>query len=295
MLRSMTTFARTSGSSGKGDAWAVEIRSVNHRYFEFSVKLPQDFAMFEEQIRDAVRSKISRGKINVGIVQHENSKDNGELFVLDETAAKRYLNAISKLSKKFRIKGEVNLGDMISLPGVLRVEKPKRAMEEIWPALERLLMKTLLQAVSLKEKEGREITRDVSQRLKQVQAALHRVEKELKNKTQQYFEKLKARVNELLGREIEDQERLLREVAFLAEKSDVTEEMNRLKSHIQLFQERMSHSQNEIGRELDFLCQELNREINTLGVKAQSFEISQEVIFVKSEIEKIREQIQNVE
>ncbi len=291
----MTTFARTSGSSAKGDAWAVEIRSVNHRYFEFSVKLPQDFAMFEEQIRDAVRSKISRGKINVGIVQHENGKANGELFVLDETAAKRYLNAISRLSKKFRIKGEVNLGDMISLPGVLRVEKPKRSLEEIWPALERLLAKTIRQAVSLKEKEGREITRDVSQRLKQVQAALYRVEKELKNKTQQYFEKLKARVNELLGREIEDQERLLREVAFLAEKSDVTEEMNRLKSHIHLFQERISRSQNEIGRELDFLCQEMNREINTLGVKAQSFEISQEVIFIKSEIEKIREQIQNVE
>ncbi|HXV28070.1 MAG TPA: YicC/YloC family endoribonuclease [bacterium] len=290
----MTAFARVSGS-GRENGWAVEIRSINHRFFEFSVKLPPDFFAFEEQIRDLVRSRISRGKINVAIVQHEAVKSGRELFTLDEEAVRNYRHLFSRLNKKHHIRGEVTVGEMMTLPGILKLEKPKRSAEEIWPVVERLLKRTIDQTVSMKEKEGRQIMKDVLARLRNIRAAVQKMEKEAYKRSVYYFGKLKTRVGELLEREFQDKDRLYREVAFLAEKSDATEEVNRMKSHLALFQDRVTRCRTEIGRELDFLCQEMNREINTLGVKAQFFEISQQVVFVKSEIEKIREQIQNIE
>lgn len=292
MIRSMTAFARES-ASGKNNKWTLEIRSLNHRYFEFSSRLPSDLLALEGKVRDKVNSVISRGKVTLSVTANgdDGSADD---FVFDEAAAKKYLKGFKRLARNLHLPDDISAREILSFPKVVTAQKDKLSADKIWPELETVLKKVLEKAIRAKTLEGRKISQDIRKRLVKIQTAVKKIEKMVQARSQYYFEKMKERLTALLGEKAGDDEKLWREVAFLAEKSDITEEIVRMRSHLDLFFNRLTHT-GEVGRELDFLCQEMHRETNTMGSKSQFFEITKEVVFIKGEIEKIREQIQNVE
>ncbi|MFA6601066.1 MAG: YicC/YloC family endoribonuclease [Candidatus Omnitrophota bacterium] len=292
MIRSMTAFARTTGTAKEG-RWTVEIRSINHRYFDFSVKLPMALSVLEGRVKDLVNTGIKRGKVTVTV-----GCDDGESQVraisLNEELAETYVAIGRKLQKKYGIRNEFTAGDFLRLPGMLSAETEGRDPEKDWKGLEKVVKRALAQALAAKEEEGRKLAKDMIERIGALREAVRKVEESAKGRTDVLFNKLSERIDQLLAEKEKDQDRMNREVAFLAERSDVTEEVVRLKSHLELFEKRLRQD-SEAGRELDFLCQELHREVNTIGSKAQLFEISTEVVMMKGEIEKIREQVQNIE
>jgi len=288
----MTAFARVSAAVG-GKHWVVEIKSLNQRYFELSMRLPPVMYAFEAQVRSLVQSVMRRGKITLSIAEEGHS---GETlaYELDQAQVRAYLASAKKIKSQFKLEGKLTVEEIMRLPGVVKEKVAEDAGIWNWVKLSGLLKKILDKAICHKEEEGEKLDKDFRQRLDHIAKTTHRIEMLVKGNQKAYFEKLKSRLADLLGNEKLDTERLHREVAFLAERSDITEETVRMKSHLELFTKWLER-QGEIGRELDFLCQEMNREVNTMASKAQLFEVSQEAIAIKSEIEKIREQVQNVE
>ena len=292
MIRSMTSFARVSLPAG-GKEWVVEVRSLNQRYFELSSRLPPQMFQFDGQIRQLVQSVMRRGKVTLSV--GEEGRENGFMaYELDEDQVRAYLASAKKVRKKFSLEGDLTLEAVMRLPGVVKEKSPKDAHVWTWPKLSALLKRALDKAVIHKEEEGEKLEKDFRLRLARIARTSHQVETLIQGSKAAYFEKLKSRLKGLLGDEKIEEDRLFREVAFLAERCDITEEIVRMNSHLDLFGKWLSR-EGEIGRELDFLCQEMNREANTMASKAQLFEVSKETIAIKSEIEKIREQVQNVE
>ena len=288
----MTAFARVS-LVAEGKHWAVEVRSLNQRYFELSLRLPPAMYSFEPQVRQLVQSVMHRGKIALSI--SEEGRNGGSLsYELDPDQVKAYLASSKKIKAQFKLEGKLTVEDIMRLPGVVKEKAAEEVPAWTWVKLGGLLKKALEKAVCHKEEEGEKLDQDFRQRLDKITKTTHRIETLVQGNQKIYFEKLKTRLKDLLGDEKLDPDRLHREVAFLAERSDITEETVRMKSHLELFVKWLGRP-GEIGRELDFLCQEMNREANTMASKAQLFEVSQEAIAIKSEIEKIREQVQNVE
>ncbi len=288
----MTAFARVSLPC-EGKHWVIEVRSLNQRYFELSLRLPPRMYPLEPQVRQFVQSIMRRGKISMNIGEEGR---NGELltYELDQDQIKAYLASAKKIKTKFKLEGKLTVEQVMRLPGVVKEKAGENAKPWNWTKLSGLLKQALEKAVIHKEEEGKKLEKDFRQRLERIEKTTRRIECLVRDNQKVYFEKLKSRLKDLLGDEKLDPERLYREVAFLAERSDITEETVRMKSHLELFTKWLER-QGEIGRELDFLCQEMNREANTMASKAQLFEVSQEAIAIKSEIEKIREQVQNVE
>ena len=291
MMRSMTAFGRSSGS--KKNRWQVEIRSVNHRFFEFSAKVPSMLNSLENKIKEAVQAKIPRGKVTVLVTSDtEQFRYNG--LAINDQAIEFYIYNAKKLRKRFGLKDELSVSDLIKLPGVFATGKSEEDSEKSWPEIKKVLDHAIKLTIHSKEIEGGKLAVDIFQRLQQVSKAVKKIKAQAEGQTERIFKKLKERVDQLISEKSSDQERFHREVAFLADRSDITEELVRMSSHLDLFQKKIKQ-ETEVGRELDFLCQEMNREVNTMASKAQLFEISTEVVFIKGELEKIREQIQNIE
>jgi len=288
----MTAFARVS-LAALGRHWVVEIRSLNQRYFELSLRLPAAMYPLEPQVRQLVQSVMRRGKITLS-VSEEGRAGESLAYELDQDQVRAYLASAQKIKSKFKMEGKLTVETVMRLPGVVKEKAAEDVQAWNWAKLSGLLKKALEKAVCHKEEEGVKLDKDFRQRLDHVARTTRKIETLVQGNQKIYFGKLKNRLKDLLGDEKLDTDRLHREVAFLAERSDITEETVRMKSHIDLF-EKWLDRQGEIGRELDFLCQEMNREANTMASKAQLFEVSQEAIAIKSEIEKIREQVQNVE
>lgn len=291
-MRSMTAFAQASGSSKEG-AWEIEIRSLNHRYFEFSLKVPASLGALENRIRDFVQSGMRRGKITVSVSQ-KIKNGNEDFPAIDEKAVKHYLKTFQSLKKKFKLSGELTLSDLLKLPGLFGGQEAELNAEKIWPELKKILQKAVERATQAKLLEGGKLAKDIQSRLQAVTKALQSIEKHTAGQAEKILKRISERIQALVEEKNLDKERLEREAAFLAERTDITEEIVRMKSHLDLFQKRLKQEA-EVGRELDFLCQEMNREVNTMASKSQHFDISTEVVFVKGELEKIREQIQNIE
>lgn len=291
MIRSMTAFARLSGLNGKGQ-WVIEIRSVNHRYFDCSLRLPPDYYEYEGQVRESVRSQISRGKVSVSITKL--NEEEAEQFNLDEKAVKKYLQAIRKIKSRFSIPGDITIRELILLPQLFEFKKGKESLQKGWISLQKVLKLATGKMVAAKQKEGGKIAADMAKRLQLIERSVKRIEVQTRQQSKHHYEKLKTRIQELLGETKIDEEKLWKEMAVLADRSDITEEIVRINSHLKLFSGYLK-TDREIGREMDFLCQEMHREVNTMGSKSQFFDISREVVFLKGEIEKIREQVQNVE
>lgn len=288
----MTGFARTASNPGKKRGWGIEIRSLNHRYLEFSAKVPPSLYGLEDRIREFCQGRIRRGKVTVNISETNGNSSLGEV-ALDEKVLQFYLSTFRRVQRRFHLKGELGLTDLLTLPRIFSVDKKADAPEKLWPALRVQLDRTIDLLLKSREREGRVLSKDVLSRVKKIEKSLVRIESRINQLPQGHFERLRDRIQELFKVMVPD-ERVWQEAMILAERSDVTEETVRLKSHLRLFRAKMARG-GETGKELDFVLQEMNREVNTLSAKSQDVEISQEVVGVKAELEKIREQIQNFE
>jgi uncharacterized protein (TIGR00255 family) len=288
----MTAFARVSLAVG-GKHWVVEIKSLNQRYFELSMRIPPGMSPLEPQARQLVQSVMRRGKITLSISEEGHAGESLE-YELDQDQVRAYIASAKKIKSKFKLEGKLTVEEIMRLPGVVKEKEAEDPQAWNWVKLSGLLKRALDKAIRHKEEEGEKLDKDFRERLDHIAKTTQKIETLVRGGQKIYFEKLKSRLTDLLGDEKLDTERLYREVAFLAERSDITEETVRMKSHLELFTKWLGRP-GEIGRELDFLCQEMNREANTMASKAQLFEVSQEAIAIKSEIEKIREQVQNVE
>ncbi len=287
----MTGFARAS-AKGQASGWTIEIRSLNHRYFEFSLKVPPSLYALEDRIREHCQRSIRRGKVTLNITEANNA--GLEDVALDEKVLKFYLSSIRKIQKQLRLEGSLSVSDILTLPRIFSVEKKSVAPEKLWVTLKPSLENTLKQLMVSREKEGKILAKDLLERITKIEKALFRIELRAKDIPKEHYERLRERIGELFEKKFSENDRVWQEAVLIAEKADVTEETVRLKSHLHLFREKIAKAQ-EVGKELDFILQEINREINTLSVKSQNVEISKEVIMVKAELEKIREQTQNIE
>ncbi len=292
-MRSMTGYGR--GECVKeGFKFTVELNSVNRKQSDVTINLPKEMVELEPRIRDVINSQLSRGRINVVVAYHRGNAKAEDQIELDMALAKAYHRAIQKLQKQIKVNGTLTLDAILRAPGVLKLAESSVDVEAIWPNVETALRKALVQMVKMREKEGKFLSNDLTQRLDGISAGIDQVRNAAPATVTRYREQLHARVKEAGLTVPLDDERLLKEVVIFADRCDITEELTRMASHLKQFREHLN-SNEPVGRTLDFLTQEMNREINTIGSKANAAEISQQVVKMKAELEKIREQIQNIE
>ena len=292
MINSMTGFGRSVAES---DQWkvTVELKSVNNRYLDVAVKMPKQYISLEENIKKTVASYLQRGRVDAFITLEEIGEKNQKLLV-DKELALAYYNAIQEIKDITGLKDEISLNDVASYYGVLTVEKEESDLEALWLVLNRAICAALENLCEMRRIEGEKLAEDIHNRLEVVRGIKEDIEKRSPAVLKEYREKLLQRMKEILDDVAVDEEKLLNEVAFFADKADIAEEMVRLDSHLLQFQSNMQKDE-PVGRKLDFILQEINREINTTGSKANDMSISHLVIEAKSELEKIREQVQNFE
>jgi uncharacterized protein (TIGR00255 family) len=277
-----------------GFKFTVEVNSVNRRQSDISIALPKELIELEPRIRDEINSRLSRGRVNAVVAYHRSAARAGEQAAVDTAQARAYLRAIRALQRTMNLDGTVTLDTILRAPGVMKTVEAPVDPEQAWAWVNVALQKALAQLVRMREKEGRFLRRDLQQRLNSLTARLARIRQIAPDTVRRYREQLRARVKEA-GLEVPlDDERLMKEVVVFADRCDISEELTRLESHLAQFAEQL-RSTEPVGRTLDFLSQELNRELNTIGAKANAAEISQEVVKMKAELEKIREQVQNIE
>lgn len=292
MIRSMTGYGRAEEMID-GMNIAVEIKSVNHRYFEFSARVPRIYGFLEEKLKSFTNSLISRGKVEC-YVSVENLEEAETEIIVNHSLAEGYIKALKELSDKFGLSNEVSSTILSRYPDVLTLHKAPDDEEKIWKAVNIVAEKAVNKFIKMRETEGERLKADILSRANNILQNVEFVEERSPQTVKEYNEKLISRMQELLGDVKVDEQRLLNEAAVYADKIAVAEETVRLRSHISQLQSFMNADE-AIGRKLDFLVQEINREANTIGSKAQDVEIAKHVISIKAEVEKIREQVQNIE
>lgn len=292
MVRSMTGFGRAQVSAD-GFNITAEIKSVNHRYFEFSAKMPRVYGFLEEKVKSLISSQISRGKVECSL-QIETTADESVVVEVNEPLVKGYFEALNKISQMFGISNEVAASTIARFPDSLSVQKAPVDEEKLWANVQTAVIDALTQFISMRETEGEKLKNDVLSRAETIIDNVEYIEKRSPETVKIYNDKLLERMRAVLGETQVDETRLLTEAAVYADKVAVAEETVRLRSHIDQLRTMLSLN-GAIGRKLDFLVQEINREANTIGSKAQDIDIARRVIDIKAEVEKIREQIQNIE
>lgn len=292
MVRSMTGFGRAKALVDGLDI-TVEIKSVNHRYFEFSCRTPRAYSFLEEKIKSKVSTVVSRGKIEVGVMIDDNT-ENATIIEIDREYTTAYLTALKKLSKEYGLKNDVKTSSLIGNNDVFKIKRQVIEDEVITEAVLSVLEQALANFVEMRTIEGERLLKDVSDRAAYILEKVAFIEERSPKTVEEYKNRIEQKIKELLGDTTIDEQRILTEVAIFADKVAVAEETVRLRSHIKQFETLMT-SNDAVGRKLDFIVQEMNRETNTIGSKAQDIEIAHTVVDIKSEIEKIREQIQNME
>ena len=292
MVRSMTGFGRAKYSEN-GLNITVEFKSVNHRYFEFTSRLPKGYMFLDEKLKSFCQQKISRGKVEASVIIEDNS-ENAAVVEINEAYAEAYLTAVRDMSRQYHIKNDVKMSSLVSNPELFTVKKQAVPEEIVTEAVLKTAEEAMESFISMREAEGERLKKDVKSRTEFILEKVAFVEERSPETVKAYREKLEQKIKELIGDIQVDEQRLLTETAIFADKVAVAEETVRLKSHIKQFCSLLD-SHEPIGRKLDFIVQEMNREANTIGSKAQDIEIAHTVVDIKSEIEKIREQIQNIE
>ena len=292
MIRSMTGFGRAQASV-EGYNITVEIRSVNHRYFEFYAKIPRTYAFLEEKVKSTLAGGISRGKVECS-VQIEATADESVVVSVNEPLAKGYVDAINSISEMFEIKSDISAMSVARFSDVLSITKAPVDEDALWSKVEPVVKNALDGFINMRETEGAKLKADVLTRAGTILDNVSYIEQRSPETVKQYSEKLLERMRNVLADVQVDEARILTEAAIYADKVAVAEETVRLRSHIEQL-DSMLNSDEAIGRKLDFLVQEINREANTIGSKAQDVDIARRVIDIKAEVEKIREQIQNIE
>lgn len=292
MIKSMTGYGRGQQIID-GREITVEIKSVNHRYFEFSARVPRAYGYLEEKLKSFVQSKVSRGKVDVGVTIFNIEGKDAQIEV-NQSIAVGYIDALRKANETIGLNDDLSLSQLIRLPDIFNVVKTTEDEEVIWNLVKTVAEEALNNFVSMRETEGHKMKDDIKSRLAYISELVRKVEERSPMVTEAYRERLYNKISELLNDKKIDEQRILTEAAIFSEKTAVDEETVRLKSHIQQFTTLLDSTE-AVGRKLDFLIQEFNRESNTIGSKAQDVEITRIVVELKSEIEKIREQIQNIE
>ncbi|MBQ4313534.1 MAG: YicC family protein [Clostridia bacterium] len=292
MIRSMTGFGRCQDTVAGKDI-TVEIKAVNHRYFEFSARTSRGYGFLEDKLKNFVQSKVSRGKIDMYVSIQ--SVDDGTVIVeINQSLAAGYVEALHTLAQEYSLAEDVTVSTLSRYPDVLNVRRAPEDEDAVWEAVKSVAEKAVESFINMREVEGAKLRADVEQRLDTILEAVAFVESKSPETLAKYEERLRARIEELLGDAKVDEQRLLTECAIFADKIAVDEETVRLRSHIEQFRDILLLDE-PVGRKLDFLVQEINRETNTIGSKSQNTDIAHTVVDVKAEIEKIREQIQNIE
>lgn len=293
MIKSMTGFGRGE-SRDNVRHFVVEIKSVNHRYNDIIIKMPKHLNYIEDRVRKHIKSRISRGRVEV-YINLEYIEDSAAKVQVDLPLAKSYKEAVENLNEKLYINDKITIDLIAKFPDVIRVEKKEDDEDEVWDCLKNALEEALDKLIEMRIREGQELAKDVRLRSKNIIDIVKTIEARSPEVVLEYRNKLKNRIEELLEDSYElDESRLANEVAFFADKSNIDEEIVRLYSHVNQLVSTLD-TDVPVGRRLDFLIQEMNREANTIGSKASDIVITNKVVELKSEIEKIREQIQNIE
>lgn len=292
MIKSMTGYGR-SQEMIDGMNITVEIKSVNHRYFDFSSRVPRNYGFLDEKLKSFVQSRVSRGKIEC-YVQADNLEDDTVVVEINKSLADGYVKAFGELSEAYGIDNNLNTAVLARMNDVLVVRKAEADEDRIWNAVKAVAEKAVEKFVAMREVEGQKLRDDILSRADCILEYVDFVEKRSPETVKEYNDKLLARMQELLGDIHVEETRLLTEAAIYADKIAVAEETVRLRSHISQLKD-FFNSEEAIGRKMDFLVQEINREANTIGSKANDVEIARRVLEIKSEVEKIREQVQNIE
>jgi uncharacterized protein (TIGR00255 family) len=291
-MNSMTGFGRAEVNSKFG-RFTVEISSVNSRFLESVARLPRPLASLEPQVRELLTSSVQRGKVSVFVNLTEPDVQPGDV-IINRDLVKRYHRELKRLKKELKLGGEILVSDLLLLPEITRPERTEPDLEAIWPVLKKPVAKALKDLLAMRAREGKAMATDIRGRLKAMAGVVAQVEKATAGATEIYAQKLAGRIAELMNGQKHDPNRLEEEIAVFADRTDITEECIRLKSHLKEFGQTLGQKE-AIGRRLNFILQEMNREVNTIGSKGAAFDISTKVISLKEEIEKIREQVQNVE
>ena len=271
----------------------VEISSVNNRYLEITPRLPRHFFTLEPKIRELIKPQISRGKINL-YVGYEEGDVTLSKYSINHEAATSYFKQLSKLKKELKIKGDITVNDLISFPELSRPDNGEIDEKKIWNVLEKVLKTAISNLVKMRQKEGQALALDMKKRVSILTNTIKKVQKLSKQSVINYRDRLNKRVLELLENSLPDNVRIEEEIALLAERSDISEECTRFKSHLDQYLSSLKEK-NAVGKKLNFILQELNREANTVASKCADINIAKEVIIIKEEIEKLREQVQNIE
>lgn len=272
---------------------SVEINSVNRRQSDIVINLPRQLGAFEPRIRQAVADRVTRGRTNV-VVGYERTESAARILALDTALARSYHESLRALQDELRVTGEITIGMILQAPGVLRFSEDDLAPNETWPTLEAALDNALDELVRMREQEGKHLAKDLIHRLKVVRHSLKDVRKLHPAVAEKYRVALLDRLEKAGLEFAPGDDRLLKEVALFAERSDISEELTRLESHLAQFAHHLRKNE-PVGRTLEFITQEIARELNTLGAKASDATISGHVVASKAELEKIREQVQNLE
>ncbi len=293
MIKSMTGFGRGESSDGV-HSFSVEIKTVNHRYNDIIVKMPKYLLFLEEKVKKLIKEYLNRGRVEVYINLEYLTDSNIEVNV-NIPLALAYKRELENLINQLEIGDDISLNHLLTLPEVIKTERKDVDEDVVWGCLSQALEIALENVVNMRKKEGIELKKDIEIQLRKLENLIDKIEKRAPQVVMEYKEKLKERISELMDEDTDlDEERLNFEVVLFADKSDINEEVVRFKSHIKQFY--MSLEQDEaVGRKLDFLIQEMNREVNTIGSKANDLEIINDVMDIKAQLEKIREQVQNIE
>ncbi len=292
LIRSMTGYGWGEAAI-HGKNFTIELKAVNHRYNEVVLRLPRNLSPLEERIRRIIQSRIARGRVD-GFLNMKDSDEKTSAVKVDKGLAGAYYKAIKELQESLGIDGKIKIKNLVDLPGVLALEDPPENVEEWWPAVLEALESALEGLVRMRAEEGRQLASDLVKRVEQISVLNANIRERSPVVVEEYRERLVSRLNDFMKDSGLAPERLAAEAALFAERSNITEETVRLESHLK--QARSCLQADEpVGRKLDFIVQEMNREINTIASKANDLEISRWAVEVKSELEKIREQVQNIE
>ena len=292
MIKSMTGYGRQKGENERREV-QVEIKSVNHRYLDLNVKVPRIYSFLEEPIKTAVSAAVARGKVDIYL--SITAKEGGDVKVSPNLAlAGEYLRALEQVRDTYSLKDDISVMELAHMPDLLTVAREEPDAEEVKTQVLEVLGRALEEYNAMRRTEGERLCEDIARRGQAIGKMVDQVEQRSPQSVEEYRQKIAQRMTEILGDSDIAEQRILAEAALFADKVSVTEEVVRLRSHLSQLQ-KMVQGDAPVGRKLDFLVQELNREANTIGSKANDYELAQIVIEIKAEIEKIREQIQNLE
>ena len=290
MIRSMTGYGRGKYSI-EGREYTIEVKAVNNRYCDISVKLPRSISYLEEKIKQEVSNVVSRGKVDVFVTFYNNSTK-GKKITFNNELASIYIDELRKMANENNINQEIQVTEISKFPDVLTIENEEDE-ELIWNELQIPLKEALDGFIDMKQAEGKKLYEDILRRIEKINGIVEIISENSTRLIKEYIVKLEERIKELMDTENIDENRLAMETVIYADKSSVEEEITRLKSHISQFKKMLN--ENVSGKKIDFLIQEMNRETNTIGSKSASIDITNMVIDIKTEIEDIREQVQNIE